>query len=135
MTRTEIMSIIPHRANMLLVDEAYVENNIAHGKYLIRGDEWFLQGHFPENPIVPGVVLCEMMAQATCVLLAGQGSIKPLFTGLDKTRFKSSVLPGDTFRTVSEIIRSKGPFYFARANGYVEDKLCATAEFSFALQK
>ena len=53
MNQKEIMEILPHRDNMLLVDEAYMENDTAYGKYHVRGDEWFLQGHFPGNPVVP----------------------------------------------------------------------------------
>lgn len=124
---------------MLLLDEAEVSDGKACGKLKIKGDEWFLQGHFPDNPVVPGVILCEILAQSTCVLLkdeiSGDGSVKTYYTGLNNVRFKNSVKPGDTFQTECVITKSKAPFYFAQGKGYVDGKLCVSAEFSFAVIK
>ena len=138
MNQEQIEQILPHRDNMLLVQEAEVIDGVAHAKYHVSGEEFFLKGHFPGNPVVPGVILCEMMAQGAAVLLAGdeanQGAT-PMFTSLDKVRFKNPVKPGDTLESESTIIKSKGPFYWCSAKGFVRGKLCVTAEFSFALVK
>ena len=137
MTQEEIKKIIPHRDNMLLVQEAEVTGeNTSVGYYHISGEEFFLKGHFPGNPVVPGVILCEMMAQSCCVMLAGKTSgaaCTPYFTSLDKVKFRNPVKPGDTLRTECTLEKSRGVFYFASARGYVGDKLCVSAEFSFAL--
>jgi len=135
MTREEIMDILPHRGDMLLLDEAELIDGVSHGKYHVRGDEWFLSGHFPGNPVVPGVVLCEILAQSACVLLAGGNTsgAATYYTGIDKARFKAPVKPGDTVETECELTRVKAPFYFARGRAKVNGKLCVSAEFSFAV--
>lgn len=134
MNRDEIMQILPHRNSMLLIDEAEIIDGKAHGKRLIRGDEFFLDGHFPGNPTVPGVILCEILGQSTCVLLAQSAeNCTPYFTGLDKVRFKNPVKSGDVLETECEITKSKGVFYWAAGRGTVNGRLCVTAEFSFAL--
>ena len=106
MNKEELMTILPHRDNMLLVEEAYVEDGHSHGKYEIKGTEWFLKGHFPGKPVVPGVILCEMMAQSTCVLLQDrmEEGMTPFFTGIKDVRFKTPVLPGDVFESELTLI-------------------------------
>lgn len=70
MNKEDIKQFLPHREPMLLIDDAVVdENNIAHCKYTIKEDEFFTRGHFPDNPIVPGVIQCEIMAQCCAILV------------------------------------------------------------------
>jgi len=141
MDRSEIMAVLPHRPPMLLVDEAHIEGDDAVGRYTVRGDEFFLQGHYPGHPIVPGVMLCEMMGQSAAVLfvaeLTGQvpglGRRVPYFAGLDKVKFRHPVVPGDTVVFRLRVVRSHGTFYFLTGSGWVGDDLCVTAELTFAL--
>lgn len=135
MNKEELKNILPHRDNMLLIDEAECIDGVAHGKKTITGDEWFLKGHFPDNPVVPGVILCEILGQSVCVCLNGAVASNklPLFTGLNNVKFKRPVKPGDTFETECEITKIREPFYFAKGKGTVNGKTCITAEFSFAI--
>ena len=135
MQKEDIKKILPHREPMLLLDDAENIDGVAVGHYTVRGDEFFLKGHFPDNPIVPGVILCEILAQSACVLLEdaiSKGQI-PVYTGLDKVRFRSPVKPGDTIETKCSLKRSKPPFYFAEGTANVNGKVCVSAEFSFAV--
>ncbi len=135
MNREALKTILPHRHAMLLLDEADYVDGIAYGKKKIRADEWFLNGHFPQHPVVPGVILCEIMAQSMAATLVDevQGSCLTLLTGMDKVRFRQEVHPEEVFETKCQMIREKAPFYFAKGEGYVNGTLCVTAEFSFLL--
>ena len=137
MDREELKKILPHREPMLLVDEAYLnEDGTATGYYNVRGDEYFLQGHFPGNPIVPGVIQCEIMAQSACVLFADKmvnGGVIPVYTGLDKVRFRNMVKPGDRIRVDTKVIRSFHPMYVLHGELTVDGKKCMSGDFSFAI--
>lgn len=135
MNKEEIMEFLPHRDNMLLVEEAeLIDETTSRGRYTIKGDEFFLKGHFPGNPVVPGVILCEMMGQSSCVLLAGKvKGCTPYFTKMNNVKFKNVVKPGDTLESVCTLTKNRGAFYFIDAKGYVDGKLCVSAELSFAL--
>ena len=135
MNRDEIKDILPHREPMLLVDEAYAnEDGTSTGLYHVRGDEFFLQGHLPDNPIVPGVILCEMAAQSSCLLMADKVRGKvTVYAGMNNVKFKNPVRVGDTVEFTCELTRSMGPFRFIKAVGRNNGKIAMSGEFSFAL--
>lgn len=143
MTQEEIKTFLPHREPMLLVDsleEEIVTNDngevtrYAIGTYHVRGDEFFLQGHFPDYPVVPGVILCEMMAQSCALLLGDELKEKrPLYTGIDKVRFKYQVRPGDTIVLRSTITEHRRGLVLAKAEATVDGKLCCRGNLSFML--
>ncbi|HPE15682.1 MAG TPA: 3-hydroxyacyl-ACP dehydratase FabZ family protein [Oscillospiraceae bacterium] len=137
MTREELKNILPHREEMLLLDEAFLKDGKACARYRFRGDEWFFRGHFPGNPVVPGVILCEILAQSAAVLLHDGDTTGKVtyFTGLDRVRFRTPVRPGDTVETVCSMTAERPPFYFAQGTGTVGGKVCVKAAFSFALSE
>ena len=135
MNREEIKQYLPHREPMLLVDEMTLdENHVAHSKYHVTGEEFFLKGHFPGEPVVPGVILCEIMAQS-CALLMKDDLIGKLtfYTGIDKVRFKNSVRPGDTVEVEATLDVHRANLYICSAKLSVGGKMCVRGELSFAL--
>ena len=134
MNREEIKNILPHREPMLLLDEAELnEAGESVGKYTVKGDEFFLQGHFPGNPIVPGVIQCEMIAQTAVALIPDSKGATPMYTGLNNVKFKNPLLPGDTAVMTVSMTARRGIFCFAKGKLEANGKLCTSAEFSFAI--
>lgn len=138
MNRQEIMGILPHRPPMLLLDELSLdEQGLAHGSYQVRGDESFLQGHFPGFPVVPGIVLCEIIAQSAGILVADhlKQGLMPLFAGIDSVRFRRMVRPGDRIETVCEGLRATGSLVKVKGSATVEGEICAQGVFLMMLTK
>ncbi len=134
MNRDEIKQFLPHREPMLLVDEITQDSDTAHGTYAVRGDEWFLQGHFPGQPVVPGVILCEIIAQSASLLLEEQLKGKtPFFAGMNKVKFRNSVHPGDTLQITAKLVRHNGPFVIIQGQAHVGGKKVVEGEFTIAL--
>ena len=134
MNREEIKQFIPHREPMLLIDEIVRDGEYARGSYTVRGDEWFLQGHFPGNPVVPGVVLCEIIAQGAALLVRDQlKDHTPFFAGMNKVKFRHPARPGDRLDIAARIIRHNGPFVILKGEAYVGDAKAVEGEYTIAL--
>lgn len=135
MTRDELKKYLPHREPMLLVDEIDVDGDgVCHAKYLVKEDEFFCKGHFPGNPIVPGVIQCEIMAQSCALLVKDeiQGRTT-LYTGIDNVRFKHIVKPGDLCEVTARLKSKRGTMFFCEAVLTVGGLLCCKGDLSFAL--
>ena len=135
----EIKEIIPHRYPFLLIDqiEEVVEGEKATGYKNVTVNEPFFEGHFPEYPVMPGVLIVEALAQVGAVAMLkkedNQGKLA-FFTGIDKCRFKRQVQPGDRLKLEVEIVRAKGPMGKGKAKATVDGELACEAEIMFALK-
>ncbi len=135
----EIQKILPHRPPMLLVDRIIdlVPFKSAVGIKNVTMMEPQFRGHFPNQPIMPGVLLLEAMAQVGGVAMLypeeHRGKLA-LFGGMENVKFKRPVVPGDQVVTKAEIVRTRGPFGTLHADAYVDDVLVASADFKFALK-
>lgn len=134
MNREELKKILPHREPMLLLDESEMIGDEAVSSYRVRGDEFFLQGHFPGKPVVPGVILCEIMAQGSALIMSDLmiRSI-PLYAGIDGARFKRMVVPGDTVSVKARMISRRGNIFFVEAVATVEGEMCSRGKLTFML--
>ena len=132
----EIQEIIPHRHPFLLLDaiEDYEPGEYAVGYKCVTYREDFFKGHFPEKPVMPGVLIIEALAQAGAVAILSipenQGKIA-FFGGIQKCRFNGMVVPGDKLKLETRIIKRKGPLGVGEAVASVEGKVVASAELTF----
>ena len=134
MNREELMQVMPHRDPMLLVNSSEQTEGGVISKYTVPDDPYYTRGHFPGNPIVPGVILCEIMAQGSVLLFHEKLEGKlALYAGMDKVRFKHSVRPGDTVVVRSKISSTRGMFISVQAEATVNEMLCASGTLSFML--
>ena len=130
--RDAIESLIPHRPPFLLVDEILEldPGKRVVGRREIRADDWWFAGHFPERPVMPGVLTIEAIAQAGAVAVladeANRGKM-PFFAGIDDCRFKRIVEPGDILTLECEFVRVRGPIAKGRGRASVGDELAAEA--------
>lgn len=135
MTRDELKEYLPHREPMLLIDSIDIDRDgVCHAQYRIKEDEFFCRGHFPGNPIVPGVIQCEIMAQSCALLVKDEIKDRTtLYTGIDNVRFKHIVRPGDLCEVTAKLKSKRGPMFFCEAVLTVDGKLCCKGDLSFAL--
>lgn len=138
LTTKEIMEIIPHRQPMLLIDtiEELEAGVRAVAKKCVSYNEPYFAGHFPGEPVMPGVLIVEALAQtgAAAILAKEENKGKTAyFAGIDHAKFKQKVLPGDVLTLETEIIKEKGPIGVGSAKAYVDGKLVCQAQLTFAI--
>jgi 3-hydroxyacyl-[acyl-carrier-protein] dehydratase len=133
-----IKEILPHRHPFLLLDyiEDYEPGQYAVGYKCVSYREEFFRGHFPQEPVMPGVLTIEALAQAGAVAILSQeenrGKIA-YFGGINKCRFKGKIVPGDKIRLETKIIKQKGPVGVGEATASVDDKVVVSAELTFMI--
>ena len=133
-----IKNIIPQRDPFLMIDEVeeYVPGESAIAYKNVNEQEWYFKGHFPGNPIMPGVLIAESLAQTGAVAILSMDENKgknALFGGIDKMKFKRKVVPGDRLKLEVKIIKRKGPIGVGEAIATVDEKIVAKGELTFAL--
>ena len=133
-----IKNIIPQREPFLMIDEVeeYVPGESATAYKHVDESEYYFKGHFPGNPIMPGVLIVESLAQTGAVAILSMEENKgknALFGGIDKIRFKKQVVPGDTLKLEVKIIKRKGPIGVGEAIATVDGKVAAKGELTFAV--
>ena len=134
----EIMKIIPQRAPFLMIDrvESYEPGKSCVAYKNVCINEPHFKGHFPSQPIMPGVLIVEALAQAGAVAILSKEENKgknALFGGIDKLKFKKQVVPGDVLKLEVNIIKEKGPIGVGEAVAYVDGKVAAKGELTFAV--
>lgn len=137
LNRGDIEQILPHRRNMLLLDRLIFESTErVWGEYSFKGDEWFFDGHFPEQPTVPGVILCEIMAQCACSLTYGgeKKRIIPLLTRIEQAEFHKMVKPGDSVRAEALRCDRHGVLNRFDCRLYFMKSLCASCQLTVFLK-
>jgi 3-hydroxyacyl-[acyl-carrier-protein] dehydratase len=140
LSREEIEEIIPHRAPFLLIDEVVElepgERVVARKR--VRPDEWYLAGHFPGRPVMPGVLIVEALAQTGAVAVLAEeenrGKIA-LFAGIDDCRFKRIVGPGDELELVCQLERVRGPIGRGKVTARVDGELACRGTLTFAVER
>lgn len=138
LNKEEIKKIIPQRDPFLMIDEVedFVPGESAIAYKNVNIEEWYFKGHFPGNPIMPGVLIAESLAQTGAVAILSVDENKgknALFGGIDKMRFKRQVIPGDRLKLEVKIIKRKGPIGVGEAIASVDGKVAAKGELTFAL--
>ena len=134
----EILKIIPHRYPFMMVDRVEVieEGKRCVGVKCVSANELYFHGHFPEKPIMPGVLMLEGMAQTAAAMMMNLPETKGrigVFAGITKAKFRRQVIPGDVLKMHVEIIRFKNPICKVRAQAWVGDEPAVEAELTFAL--